>query len=466
MRIYQEIIMRLPPLRRRPRARTRPPGEGGYMKRLFLLLGLVLAAGPAGAVTVERVVSPGGIEAWLVQDHLNPIIDMEVSFAGGSSHDPANRSGLASMTAALLDEGAGNMTSQVFQGRLEDLAVDLSFESGKDSFRAHFKTLSANRDAAFDLLHLALTQPRFDADAIDRIRAQTLDELARSRQDPNSMAAREWFRLMFPNHVYGRESDGDITSVKAISKADLKSFVAKELARNAMIIGVAGDILPQDLGVLLDRVFGTLPAQQQAIPVAEIAVPANIGTKLLPLKIPQSIAIYGEQGLKRNDPDWYAALVMNYILGGGGFSSWLTEEVREKRGLAYSVYSQLEPLRHTGLLVGAVATRNEKLAQSLSIIKEQWARMRDQGPSDQEIEDAKTFLVGSFPLQLDSTSQVAGLMVQLQVDHLGLDYLDHRSDFIRSVSRDDIHRAAQRLLNPDALTIVVVGQPVDLKVTP
>ena len=431
------------------------------MKRCLALLVLLLST-PAGAVTVERVVSPGGIEAWLVQDHSNPIIDVEVSFAGGTSVDPANRPGLAAMSAALLDEGAGDLPSQAFQGRLEELAVEMSFDSGKDNFRAHVKTLTLNRDAAFDLFRLALTHPRFDRDAVERIRAQTLDELARSRQDPDAMAAHEWFRLMFPNHPYGRDSDGDAASVKAIRKTDLQAYVTNTLARSAMIVGVAGDITPQDLAPLLDRVFGTLPAQQHVGIVAEVAPTGDGGVKVLPLNIPQSVAIFGQPGLKRDDADWFPALVMNYILGGGGFSSWLTEEVREKRGLAYSVYSHLEPLRHTGLVVGAVATRNEKLAQSLDLIKSQWARMRDQGPSDPEIEDAKTFLTGSFPLQLDSTAQVASLMLQLQLDHLGTDYLDHRSALIQAVTKDDIRRVAQRLLNPEALTFVVVGQPTGL----
>ena len=430
------------------------------------LLIFLLWVHPALAVTVERVVSPGGIEAWLVQDHLNPIIDLEVNFNGGASQDPVNRSGLSNMTAALLDEGAGPLKSQAFQGKLEDLAIEMGFESGKDSFRIHLKTLSTNRDAAVDMLHLALTQPRFDADAIDRIRAQILDAMAQSRQEPGSIAARQWFKTVYPNHPYGRESDGDAAAVKAITKTDLKAYVAKNLTRDTMTIGVAGDISADDLGPLLDRVFAGLPAHRQGMEAAEISATRDGSTKVIPLPIPQSIAIFGQPGLKRDDPDWYAALVMNYILGGGSFSSWLTEEVREKRGLAYSVYSRLEPLRHSGLLVGSVATRNEKLAQSLDIIKEQWSRMRDQGPTEQEIEDAKTFLTGSFPLQLDSTAQVASLMVQLQLDHLGIDYLDHRSAYIRAVSRDDIRWVAQRLLDPAALTIVVVGQPAGLAAAP
>jgi len=434
-------------------------------RRLLIVLAALTFAAPAQAVTVERVVSPGGIVAWLVQDHLNPIIDLEVSFAGGASADPLQRPGLSTMTAALLDEGAGPLPSQAFQAKLEDLAIELSFDSGKDSFRGHLKTLTPHRDEAFDLFRLSLTKPRFDGEAIERIKAQTLVELAHNRQDPDAIAAKEWFRRMFPNHPYGRDADGDETSVKAITKSDLKGYAARAFARDAMTVGVAGDITPEQLGPLLDAVFGKLPTSRQTAEPAETTPATTVGTVVISQNIPQSVAIFGEPGLKRNDPDWFPALVMNYILGGGGFSSWLTEEVREKRGLAYSVYTQLEPLRHTGLLVGAVATRNEKLTQSLDIIKQQFIRMRDQGPGDQELEDAKTYLIGSFPLQLDSTSQLAALLVQLQIEHLGEDYLSRRADLIRSVGRDDVVRAAKRLLDPDALGIVVVGKPTGLPET-
>jgi zinc protease len=432
------------------------------MRRLLFSLMSMLVALPAYAVTVERVVSPGGIEAWLVQDHLNPIIDLEVSFAGGASADPAQKSGLSSLTAALLDEGAGPLSSQAFQAKLEDLAIELSFDSGKDNFRGHLKTLVPHRDEAFDLFRLSLTQARFDAEAIDRIKAQTMVELSHNRQDPDAIAAKEWFHRAFPNHPYGVDSDGDEKSVKAITKADLKGYVARTLARDSLTIGVTGDITPEQLGPLLDRVFGSLPAHHQGVVVTDVAPTTTFGTVVIKQNIPQSIAIFGKPGIKRDDPDWFAALVMNYMLGGGGFSSWLTEEVREKRGLAYSVYTQFQPLRHSGLLVGAVATRNEKLAQSLEIIKQQFARMRDQGPSEQELEDAKTYLIGSFPLQLDSTAQVASLLVQLQLDHLGTDYLSKRSDYIRAVTRDDVMRTAKRLLDPSALGIIVVGSPEGL----
>lgn len=422
-------------------------------------VGWVMAWGQADAMDIVRVTSPGGIEAWLVEDHSNPIIDLEVEFAGGASQDPAGKAGLASLVSGLLDEGAGPYDSQTFQGKLDDMAVELSFSAGHDSFRGHLKTLSRNQDQAFDLFRLALTQPRFDKKPLDRVRAQMLSEILDARSQPSVIAARAWFADHFPGHPYSRPALGTEDSVKELTAADLKTWAARHLAKNVMIVGVCGDISPAQLGGLLDKVFGALPPKASDSAVAEVVAATGGRIRIIDRPIPQSVAIFGAKGIKRDDPDWYAALVMNYILGGGGFSSWLTDEVREKRGLAYSVSTELDPMAHTGLILGSVATRNEKLGQSLDLIRGQWDRMREQGPTDAEIADAKTFLTGSFPLQFDSTTSVAMLMLSLQRDHLGIDYLSRRDSLIDGVTRGDIVRVARRLLLPDGLDFTVVGHP-------
>ena len=325
---------------------------------LFAIVLALSGAAPAGAVTVEKVVSPGGIEAWLVEDHSNPIIDMEVAFRGGASVEPARLPGLAYMASGLLDEGAGPYDSQTFQGKLEDMAIELSFEAGKDNFRGHLKTITDHRDTAFDLFRLALTKPRFDAEPVARIRSQILAVLAREQQSPDAVAALAWFKAAFPGHPYGVPTRGTPQTVKAITTADLKTYVARHLARDNLVVGVTGDITPAQLGPLLDSTFGKLPAKAEAVTVPDVTPKAPGRIDVITRDNPQSTAMFGQAGLKRDDPDWYAGYVMNYILGGGGFSSWLTEEVREKRGLAYSVYSYLEPLRHAGLIIGSVATEN------------------------------------------------------------------------------------------------------------
>ena len=430
------------------------------MRRLLAFLLVLVTAAPAYAVTVERVVSPGGIEAWLVQDHSNPIISLSMAMRGGASVEA--KPGLANMVSGLLDEGAGPYDSQTFQGKLEDLAIQLSFDAGKDNFHGSLKTLSDNRNTAFELFRLAMTEPRFDKEPVERVRNQILTILARELQSPEAVASRAWYRLVFPNHPYGTAVRGEPASVKAITVADLRSYAKTWLSREGMVIAVVGDITPEQLKPLLDRTFGALPARHPAITVPDTTAQAAGRIEVIARDIPQSVAVFGSAGIKRDDPDWYAAYVMNYVLGGGGFSSWLTEEVREKRGLAYSVYSYLVPMDYAGLISGGVATQNARTAESVRLIKEQFARMAENGLSEKELADAKTYLTGSFALQLDSTSSIAGLLVAVQLDDLGIDYLDKRNSYIEAVTREQVKAVAQRLLDPAKLTFVVVGQPEGL----
>ena len=427
------------------------------MRRLIAFAFVLFAALPAYAVTVERVTSPGGIEAWLVQDHSNPIISLDVAMRGGASVEA--KPGLAHMVAGLLDEGAGPYDSQTFQGKLEDLAIELSFDTGKDNFRGSLKTLTENRDIAFDLFRLAMTQPRFDKEPVERVRSQILTALARELQNPEAVAARAWYKLAFAGHPYAIPVRGEPNTVKSITVADLRNYTKTWLSREGMVISVVGDVTPDQLGVLLDKTFGALPARHPAIAVPEVKPQATGKVEVIDRNNPQSVAMFGQTGLKRADPDWYAAYVMNYILGGGGFSSWLTEEVREKRGLAYSVYSYLTPLDHAGIISGGVATQNARTGESLKLIREQFGRMATQGPSEKELADAKTYLTGSFALQLDSTSSIAGLLTAVQLDNLGIDYLDKRNSYIEAVTMDQVRTIAAKLLDPATLTFVVVSKP-------
>ncbi|HZS82462.1 MAG TPA: pitrilysin family protein [Stellaceae bacterium] len=435
-----------------------------------LLLGLVLCLGlavspAARAFTIERVRSPGGIEAWLVEDHSLPIVTLEFSFRGGAATEPKEKLGLARMTTALLDEGAGRLDSGAYQARLEDLASSVAFGASQDYVTGSLRTVTKNVDAAFDLLRLALTEPRFDAEPLARIRADLIAEVAQRAENPNAVANRVWWRNAFDGHPYARPTDGTAATLAAITVADLKRFAHDRFARDALTIGVVGDVAPEALASLLDKTFGPLPAEAAPAPVAP-ATAQDAGALLLVKKpIPQSVATFGEPGIKRDDPDWYAAYLDNYILGGGGFSSRLMEEVRVKRGLAYGVYTYLVPLRESGVILGGVATRNDAVAQSIDIIREEWRRMHDDGPTAEELANAKTYLTGSFPLQFDSTGRIAGTLVQMQEDKLGIDFLDKRNALIDAVTLEDAKRVAKRLFDPAQLGFAVVGTPTNLKPT-
>ena len=431
----------------------------------LFLIAVTFALHPAQAVEVQRVISPGGIEAWLVEDHSNPIISLSLAFRGGAALDPVGKEGQASMVAGLIDEGAGDLDSQAFQGRLEDLSISLHFSAGMDSFSGELQSLTENRDTAFDMLRLALTQPRFDAEPVERIRSQILAGLARSAEDPDTIAGRVLNKLLYPQHPYGRPSGGTLESIAAMQVDDLRRFTAERFGRDALVVGVVGDISPAELGSLLDTTFGALPATAGSFEVAKVEPNASGDLVVIEKDVPQSVVLFGQNGIARDDPDYYVAYTVNYILGGGGFASRLYEEVREKRGLAYSVYSYLYPLDHSALVLGGVATQNSRVAESLDLIRQEWKRMAESGPTADELRDAKTYLTGSFPLRFSSSNRIAGMLVGMQTENLGIDYLDRRNSFIEAITAEDARRVARRLYNESALTVVVVGRPDGVKPT-
>ncbi len=442
------------------------------LKALFATLAL-LAVSVSGAVraddhtvNVVRVVSPGGIEAWLVRDHINPIINMRIAFRGGAALDPVGKAGLAHMVSALLDEGAGEMDSQSFQRRLEDLSVELRFDAGRDTFTGRLKTLSENRDQAFELFNEALIKHRFDAAQVERMRGQILAGLRRDSEDPDTVAGQALARELFPNHPYGRPVEGTQESIATITTDDLREFTRQRLARDNLMIAVVGDIDGEELGRRLDAVFADLPAASKPANVQEVQLQSAGRIKVVEMAIPQSAIAFAQKGLKRDDPDFYTGYVLNHILGGGGFTSRLYEEIREKRGLAYSIGSYLYPLRHAGLVQGYGGTANARVGETLEVLKNQWREMAETGASATELLDAKTYLIGSYPLRFTSTDGIASILVSMQLENLGIDYLDRRNKMIEGVSLEAVNKLAKSLLDPDNLVVVVVGTPDGVVSTP
>ena len=432
---------------------------------LAVLLCVLFATPQAYAVTIERVLSLGGIEAWLVRDHTNPIITMRFAFRGGAALDPEGREGLANMVSTLLDEGAGDLDSKIFQGRLEDLVITLRFDAGRDNFGGRLRTLVENKATAFELLTLALTRPRFDAEPLERIRSQIFSSLRQEAEDPNTIAGKTLFKTLFPAHPYGRPVDGTLESVATITQTDLKGFVKRRLAKDNLAIGVVGDITAEALKTVLDKTFGGLPAKAWAWAIPEAVLKGQGRTVVVTKPAPQSAIVFADKGPKRQDPDFYAAYVMNHVLGGGGFTSRLYNTVREKRGLAYSVYSALHPLDRAGLIFGGAGTANKSVSETIAVMRGEWTRMATQGMSEKELADAKTFLTGSYPLSFTSSDRIASMLIGIQMDNLGIDYPDRRNGLIEAVTLDDVNRLAKELLRPDQLTVVVVGRPDGVKST-
>jgi zinc protease len=442
-------------------ASIRRSGWAAVIAACLAFAPLILGA-EAKAMKIQSVKSPGGIEAWLVEEHSVPLMAMRFVFEGGSTQDPAGKEGVANFMAGMLDEGAGDLNAAAFQERMEELAVRMSFEDTREAFYGSFETLTANRDAAADMLRLAITKPRFDADAVDRVRKQLMASLAYAAKDPDKVAAKAWAARAFAGHPYSRPTDGTTESLQKISGADLEAYRKRVFARDTLKVVAVGDIDAAQLGALLDKIFGSLPAKADLTPVAQVSPAAKDKLEVIEMDVPQSVATFGMLGIARKDPDFLPAFVLNQILGGGGFASRLTEEVREKRGLAYSVYSYLQPYQHVAIFGGGVATKNEEIGQSLDVIRAELKRMADSGPTATELDNAKKYLTGSFALRFDSNAKIANQLLWMLREDMGIDYVDKRNAQVEAVTLEDLKRVAKRLLKTDDLIITVVGKPKGL----
>ncbi len=424
---------------------------------LFLL---VTFAKPAHAMKIQTIKSPGGIEAWLVEEHANPLMAMKFAFEGGNAQDPEGKDGVANFLTAMLDEGAGDIRSNEFQERMEEIAMRMSYEDSRDAFYGNFETLTANREKAAELLRLALTKPRFDPDAVERIRQQLLANLVYADRDPEKVAAKEWFATAFAGHSYGRPAQGTEATVGAIMRDDLEAYRHRVFAKSNLKVVAVGDITPDELGKLLDTVFGDLPEKADLSPVPQTAPVTGGKEQLIEMNIPQSVAVFGLNAMPRKDPDFMTAFVLNQLIGGGGFASRLMEEVREKRGLAYSVYSYIQPFRHASILTGGVASKNEVIGQSLDVIRAELREIAEHGPKPDEFENAKKYLTGSYALRFDTNAKIASQLLGLFEDDFGPDYVEKRNSLIEAITLDDAKRVAKRLLDNDNLIVTIVGKPV------
>jgi zinc protease len=426
----------------------------------FLLLSF---SRPAAAMNIQQITSPGGIKAWLVEEHSVPLISLRYAFDGGNSQDPEGKAGVANFITAMMDEGAGDLKSEQYQERMEDLAMRMSYDDTKDSLYGSFETLTVNRDKAVDLLKLSVQNPRFDTDAVERIRQQLIANLIYADKDPGKVAMREWYAQAFAGHPYARPSSGTAESVGKITRDDLLAYHKRVFARDNLKVVAVGDITAAELGKLIDEVFGGLPAKADLFPVAQTEPLIGGSQQVIDMGVPQSVAVFGLGAMPRKDPDFMTAFVVNHILGGGGFSAKLMEEVREKRGLAYSVYTYIQPDRYTSILLGSVATKNASMAESLDIIRKEMKKMAENGPTQADLDAAKSYLTGSYALRFDTNAKIASQLLGLMQEGFGPDYVENRNKMIEAVTLADAKRVAARLLKPDDLIVTIVGKPAGMK---
>ena len=431
------------------------------MVRTLALMGalICLALPLRAAVAIQEVTSPGGIKAWLVENHDIPFTALNIRFKGGTSLDASGKRGAVNLMTALIEEGAGDLDSQAFAAARDGMAAEFGFSSDSDGVSVSARFLTDTSAQATDLLHLALTQPRFDAQAIERVRGQVLQNIASSAKDPGTIASDLLSQAAFGDHPYGSSGDGTADTVQALTRDDLLDAYHGALARDRIYVAAAGDISATDLGLMLDKLLGDLPATGAPQP-ADVALTAKGDVTQQSFPGPQSTISFYQGGIQFEDPDYFAATILNEILGGNGFSSRLMNEVREKRGLTYGIDTSLAAYEHAELLAGSVATSNEKATETMQVIRDVWADVAKNGVTQKEVDDTKTYLTGAYPLRFDGNKRIASILVGMQMLGLPVTYPAERNAKVDAVTLEDVNRVAAELLTPDKLTFVVVGDAV------
>jgi zinc protease len=429
------------------------------MRLLILTLLLLWPAAASALPRVETLTTPAGIEVWYVRAPEIPMVALQAAWAGGAAAVPAERAGLAQLAMGLLDEGAGALDSTEFQSRLFDHAIKLGFGAGQDWLSLSLTTLSAHRALAAELVGLALTAPRFDAEPFERVKRQMIVAAERATQNPGAVAGRAWYAAAFPDHPYGRPVDGTRETLTGLTREDARAFAAARLGRGNLLVAAVGDLDPADLAALVDQAFGGLPATVAAVAVPAVAPRTAPQPIVIDRPLPQSVVVFGGAGIGRHDPDWYAASLANYLVGGGGFSARLQDEVREKRGLVYGISTSLQPSAASALLLGRFGTRNDQAGTALALARSVLATVRGNGLSAEELARAKQSLIAAYPLGLGSNAAIAGTVLTLRQFDLPRDQFERYADLVGAVTLDDLNRAARRLFNPAELLTVVVGKP-------
>jgi zinc protease len=433
------------------------------MRHFILSLCLTVSATIAQAdVEIKTITSAGGINAWVVEELSIPFTALEIRVRGGASLDEPGKRGAINLMMALIEEGSGDMDAQAFQTKLESLAASLSFRVYDDTASVSAQFLTENRDEVLALLRGALIEPRFDQAAIDRVRAQVLSGIASDAKNPNRIAGAAFNAAAFGDHPYGTSSDGTEESVNALTQDDMFAAHRNVLTRDRIFVSAVGDITAEELGPMIDTLLGDLPAEGPPLP-DDIAFGLAGGTTIIDYETPQAVALFGHAGLKRDDEDFFAAYILNQVLGAGGFESRLMEEVREKRGLTYGISTFLVSKFHAEMMLGQVASANATIAEAIEVTRAEWARMATDGLTQDELDTAKTFLTGEYPLRFDGNGEIANIMVSMQMIGLPPEYVINRNDYIESVTLEDVNRVAAELMQPDALHFVVVGQPEGLE---
>jgi zinc protease len=440
-------------LRRQSGAKTKRNPETSMQKH-------IVVSTPQSAVNVRTLVTPRGLTLWLVESYAVPLVSLEFAFRGGSSQDPADKAGVGMLLASLLDEGAGDLDAQAFQRALDERAIEISFHADRDAMTGRMRTLVKNLNRAAELLRLAVNQPRFDEEPFIRVREHANARLRHDANDPGSVAAKAWKANAFPSHPYGQPTDGSLESLALIERADLVAAAKRLLARDQLVIAIVGAIDEKGAAELVDRAFADLPARAELKPVAAASFAGLGKIDAITIDVPQSTIRFGRPGLMREDPDYIASVVAAHVLGGSGnMTSRLFREVREKRGLAYTVFGNFYAYDHGAFYYGGTTTKNERARESFDVASHEIRDVALKGLSEEELEKGKTYLIGSYPLRFDTSVKIASQLVHIQLEGRTPEWLVDRNLEIAAVTRESLKRAANRAFGDGSLYTTVVGKP-------
>ncbi len=431
------------------------------------LIGVALAPRDGAAMDIQRMTTPVGVDLWYVREPSLPIIAANIVFTeAGAATVPAAKLGIGYFVQVLLDEGAGDLTALQFQRKLDELSLDMNFDVGTDTFGATLRVRTERREEGFKLFGLALSKPRFDEEPVQRMRAALNADLTNRMDDPDDIINRAFVERMFPGHGYGRSVRGTPEILETLTRADLVDFVQARFTRDRVVVGAVGDVPIEEMARLIDLAVGGLPATGPKLTIPEVRPVIAEEVHVIRREMPQSTVLVGSYGIKREDPDYYAAAVLNATLGGTSFMSRLWDELREERGLVYSVSTSNAVLQHTAYFVGYAATNNERVAESIDLMRAEIERVLRDGITQAELDAARTYLLGSFALSLDTNARIARTLVSMQVSKLGVEYMDQRAALYGAVTLDDIKRVARRMFLGDAnaqgpakLRTIVIGDP-------
>ena len=413
----------------------------------------------AWSLDVQEISTKKGITFWFVEDHSVPLLSMSISFKGGAYFDEIGKEGTSSFVASLLDEGSGELDSINFQERMKSLGMKLRFSSSKDNFSGTFQTVSENITESFNLLKLAINHPAFNKNAIEKIRNQVNASLKIQESDIQYLASKNFDESFYNNHKFSRSDTGTIESIKKIKKEDLKKYVKKYFTKSNLVIGVSGDITKDKLIKLIDSTFGNLDDGKNISFLIPKFNSLNKGKKVVTKETPQTSVVFGQRGLKREDEDFFAARIANYVLGGGGFQSKLYKKIREENGLVYSIYSYLIPFTNDGIIIGGFQTKNSSVYETIDLLKDEWDAAKKKGLTQEELDNAKSYFIGSFSRNYTSTLAIANLLETIQFYNLGIDYFQRREKIIKNLTLENINEVSKNIFNTKKLFFSIVGKP-------